>query len=224
MSRTAQIIKEKQQSIITLRHEGQSMRKMDIRPVEICPLVWWVQIGDFWFQPLYLVRCRVGDWMISACVVPTMKHGGGGVMVWGCFVGDTVCDFRIQGTLNQHGYHSHLLCSAIPSGLRLVLLSFIFQQDNDPKHTSRLCKGYLTKKQSDGVLHQMTWPPQSPDLNPIEMVWDEMDSRVKEKHSRCSWLRECQECAKLSSRQRVATLRNLKSKIYYDLTLEWRSG
>ena len=33
----------------------------------------------------------------------------------------------------------------------------------------RLCKGYLTKE-SDGVLHQITWPPQSPDLNPIEMV------------------------------------------------------
>ncbi|CAJ0917156.1 unnamed protein product [Ranitomeya imitator] len=31
--------------------------------------------------------------------------------------------------------------------------------DNDPKHTSRLCKGYLTKRESDGVLRQMTWPP-----------------------------------------------------------------
>jgi hypothetical protein len=49
------------------------------------------------------------------------------------------------------------------------------------QHTSRLCKGYLTKKQSDGVLHQITWPPQSPNLNPIEMVSDELDRRVKEK-------------------------------------------
>ncbi|CAJ0928034.1 unnamed protein product [Ranitomeya imitator] len=41
--------------------------------------------------------------------------------------------------------------------------------DNDHNHTSRLCKGYLTKKESDGVLRQMTWPSQSPDLNPIGM-------------------------------------------------------
>ncbi|XP_031691114.1 AP-4 complex accessory subunit Tepsin isoform X2 [Oncorhynchus kisutch] len=31
-------------------------------------------------------------------------------------------------------------------------------KDSDSKHTSRLCKGYLTKE-SDGVLYQMTWPP-----------------------------------------------------------------
>ena len=58
----------------------------------------------------------------------------------------------------------------IPSALCLVGLTYFFQQD-----TSRLCKGYLTKKESDAVLYQMTWTPQSPDLNPIEMVLDELN-------------------------------------------------
>ena len=121
--------------------------------------------------------------MISACVLPNEKHGGGGgVMVCGCFAGDTVCElFKIQGTLNQNDYHSILHGYAIPSGLCLVGPSFVFQQDNDSKHTPRLCKDYLTKEESDGVLHQMIWPPQSPNINPIEMVWDELDRRVKER-------------------------------------------
>ena len=70
------------------------------------------------------------------------------------------------------------ICSDKPSHLvRRMGLAFVFQQDNDPKHTSRMFKGYLTKE-SDGVLHQMTLPPQSPNLNPIEMGWDELDCSV----------------------------------------------
>ena len=52
--------------------------------------------GHFGSNCRVFVRRRVGERMISACVVPTVKHGGGGVMVWGCFAGDTVSDlFRI---------------------------------------------------------------------------------------------------------------------------------
>ena len=62
--------------------------------------------------------------VISACVVPTVKHGEGGVMVWVCFAGDTVCDlFYSPGTLNNHGYHIILQQYANPSGLHLVPLS-----------------------------------------------------------------------------------------------------
>ena len=72
------------------------------------------------------VRRRKGERIVSTCVVPTVTHGGGSVMVWGRFAGDTVSDlFKIQGTLNQHGYHSILQRHALPSGLCLVGPSFV---------------------------------------------------------------------------------------------------
>ena len=78
------------------------------------------------------------------------------MMVWGCFAGDTVWDlFKIEGTLKQHGYHSILQRHA-SSGLLSVEPSFILQQDSGHKHNSELCKGCLTRKESDGVLRQMT--------------------------------------------------------------------
>lgn len=47
------------------------------------------------------VRCKKGERMQSACIVPTMMHGGGGAMVWGYSAGDTVGEF-IQTWRNQH--------------------------------------------------------------------------------------------------------------------------
>jgi hypothetical protein len=86
-------------------------------------LDWWKcvlwsvsKLEIFGSNPCVVVRHDVGERMISACVFPTLKHGRGGVMLWGCFAGDTVCDlFRIQGTLNHMA--TTAFCSDTPSHL-----------------------------------------------------------------------------------------------------------
>ena len=61
-----------------------------------------------------------------------------------------------------------------PSGKRLIGNGFIFQQDNDPKHTALRVKSYLEQKELSG-------DDQSPDLSSIEFLWDYFDQRKAEK-------------------------------------------
>ena len=50
----------------------------------------------------------------------------------------------------KEDYHKILQYYAIPDGIRLIGKKFHFQEDNDPKHSSALCRGYLESKERAG--------------------------------------------------------------------------
>ena len=107
------------------------------------------------------VRRQNGERMTDGCVVPTVKHGGGSVLVWGCFGGKSSGDLvQIKGIMKKEQYHSILQRHAIPSGIKLLDKPFILQQDNDPKHSSKLCQNYILSKEKQNILEIMTWPTQ----------------------------------------------------------------
>ena len=114
------------------------------------------------------------------CTVPTVKHNGGSVMVWGCFSRSDVEDLRFtEGNMNRFLYSEILRKNLLQSCHRLGLEnSFVFQHDNDPKQTAGLVKDWLKQKK----IETLNWPPFSPDMNPIEHLWDELERRMKKHH------------------------------------------
>ena len=95
-----------------------------------------------------------------------------GVMVWGAISLDSGTPLVvITGTLTEQRYVDDIL--------RPVLLPFLlqypgltFQQDNARPHTARVALNCLQ------ACPTLPWPARSPDLSPIEHVWDMMGRRL----------------------------------------------
>lgn len=116
---------------------------------------------------------RRGERYADACVVERDRFGGGSVMVWGGIAyGHKMPLIVINGNLNAVQYRDRILSTVAPYVQQHQLT---LQQDNARPHVARICRDYLQAQHVD----PLEWPPYSPDLSPIEHLWDEIDRRIR---------------------------------------------
>ncbi len=116
--------------------------------------------------------------MDPSCLVSTVQTGGGGVTVWGIFSGHSLGPLvPIERCLNATAYQS-IVDDHVHPFMTTVFPSSdgYFQQDNTPCHKAQIISDWFLVHGNELIL--LNWPPQSPDVNPIEHLWDVVEWEI----------------------------------------------
>ena len=114
------------------------------------------------------VRLKVGEELSPKCLKASVKFGGKSVMVWGMISGDGEGPLVwLQGKVNAGVYKQLMKDHVLPVLWNSTKQPSQFMQEYAPCHKAMVVMNFLKAE----TITVMDWPPQSPDLNPIENVW-----------------------------------------------------
>lgn len=124
------------------------------------------------------VWCKRNKRLSIENVKAVKKFGGGNLMVWGCITSEGVGKIlRVSNRINSKEY-----CDVLRTGLVETLdmhslkpSDILFMQDNAACHTSTETKNWLRTNK----INLFEAPANSPDMNPIENVWDYLNKKVR---------------------------------------------
>lgn len=120
------------------------------------------------------------------------QQHGGSIMFWAGIMHGTRTDIlHIQGTMTADLYLNQVLQPVVRPLARRHGDNFMLVDDNARPHRARMVTDYLR----DAEIERMDWPPYSPDMNPIEHVWDMLHRAIQRRPNVPSTIPELREAA-----------------------------
>lgn len=124
----------------------------------------------------------------DAYVAEHDRYGGGSIMVWGGISRDGKTDLHVmeRGTMTGVRYRDEILNVYVRPYAGAIGPNFILMDDNARPHRARVVDRFLEQE----TIVRMEWPARSPDLNPIEHVWNMLQVALSRRPAQPTTLQE----------------------------------